>query len=471
MKGNFFKGSAFEPLLVDGLFDSPVSFGAIMDEMPMGTVFLDSDRRIVFMSRALSALTGYDTDEVRGLPCYSVIRSNICLQQCGHANSSAGLFEGQANIVNRQKQKIPVKIVASPIVNQQGETIGFMEIFEDLRARQEKGWVRDISGRFENLVGKSPQMGKVFNILPMIAQSDAALLITGESGTGKDVMAEAVHLLSERAKGPFIKVNCAALPEILLDSELFGHQKGAFTGATENKAGRFRLAVNGTIYLSEVADLPLGLQRKLLGFLDDKVVYPVGSNQGVNVNVRIIAATQRPLEQLVRDGGFRSDFLFRLSGIRLQLPPLREREGDVRLLLEHMLDTFSRQCKKNVKGLSPEALSLLMGYTFPGNVRELKNIVEYAVSVCRSDTIQAHDLPDYLAVDDFRLDQPGGFSMAAGNSMKNIVPDARGTWMDTEKKMILEALVAAKGKKSQAAEILRWGRSTLWRKMKKYGLE
>lgn len=466
-------GDEMDSALIDGLFPSPVSLNTVLDEIPRGVLLVDIRGRIVFMNRALSAMTGYDVSETRGLSCFNIVRSSICSGQCPCIEEDGeALTTASVSIVTRQMQKIPVRISRVSVRNIAEEAVGFLEIVEDLRAQHKTGDEANYGWRPGHLVGVSPQIEKVFSILPMVARADSPVLITGESGTGKDVIAESIHLNSDRARGPFIKVNCAALPETLLDAELFGHQKGAFIGASESKAGRFRLANNGTILLSEVGDLPSGLQSKLLAFLDDNIVYPLGSHQGVDVNVRIVAATLQPLDRLVQQGRFRSDLLFRLSGIRLQLPPLREREGDVRLVLEHILRLVAENFSKTIGGFSEKALGILMDYHYPGNVRELKNIVEYAVSVCRSDTVTEKDLPDYVVEGAGGGDNGSGLMMPVVHPGQNSFGHANGaTWEDTEKKMILEALVSARGKKSRAADVLGWGRSTLWRKMKKYGLE
>jgi two-component system response regulator AtoC len=313
-------------------------------------------------------------------------------------------------------------------------------------------------------------METLFAILPVIAQSDASVLITGETGTGKDMLAEAVHQNSERAKGPFVKINCGALPETLLESELFGHTKGAFTGAVENKQGRFRLAHNGTLYLTEIGDLPLPLQVKLLTFLDDKVVYPLGSNKGFLADVRVIAATHRDLEQMVQEGRFRQDLFFRLNVLRVHIPAVREREGDVRLLLDYFLNSFAQKLDRAISGFSPRALKVLMGYSYPGNVRELRNIIEYAVNVCKEAKVLPRHLPAYLfesqkmPVEAPRKGPDPGFSVfpLSGDTA---------SWPATEKRLILDALIKSKGSRSRAADLLGWARSTLWRKMKQHGID
>jgi len=321
-------------------------------------------------------------------------------------------------------------------------------------------------------------MEKIFQTLPVLAQSDASILITGETGTGKDLVAEAVHDTSNRAPGAFIKINCGALPETLLESEIFGHVKGAFTGAVENKPGRFKLAHNGTIFLTEIGDLPLSLQVKLLTFLDDKIIYPLGSTKGFNANVRIIAATHRNLEQMVHQGSFRQDLLFRLNVARIHLPPLREREGDIRLLLDHFFSSYVELLEKPIKGFSNEALTILLEYGFPGNIRELKNIVEYAVNISTGPVIQPDHLPAYLFdVSRETILKKSSFEKApdppeeSAPARPDMGEETPQTWQAAERQMILDALVRAKGKKNRAASILGWGRSTLWRKIKRYGID
>jgi len=459
---------------ISGLFNRPVAFAPLLDEIPVAIAVLDPDRRIVFINRALEALTGFVHPEPKGIPCAHVMRSDICLQRCpvGRKEDLTDPVCIDGDIINRDRQKIPVRVTFAPIRDVKGRLAGFLETLEDVRLLRELDGKIGTAYGFGQLIGRSPEMERIFRILPVIAQSDSSVLITGETGTGKDFVAEAVHQASQRAKGPFVKVNCGALPETLLESELFGHQKGAFTGAMENKPGRFRLAHNGTLYLTEIGDLPLSLQVKLLTFLDDKVVYPLGSTRGFHVNVRVIAATHRNLEQMVREGRFREDLLFRLNVVRQHLPPLRERGEDVRLLLDHFLHNLSSQFKKPIKGFSAKSLRILQNYSYPGNVRELRNIVEYALNICQEDQIQPRHLPAYLTEARAAQLTPGAErSQADLPDPSPISLDNKETalnWEAMERKMIMEALLKARGRRNQAAKILGWGRSTLWRKMKQY---
>jgi transcriptional regulator with PAS, ATPase and Fis domain len=272
-----------------------------------------------------------------------------------------------------------------------------------------------------------------------------------------------------------VKINCGALPETLLESELFGHRKGAFTGAVESKPGRIQLANNGTLYLTEIGDLPLPLQAKLLTFLDDREVFPLGGVKGFMADVRIIAATHRNLEQWAVDGRFRKDLLFRLNVIRLHLPPLRSRAGDIQLLLDHFLNALSTQLAKNIQEMSPNTLKILKRYKYPGNVRELKNILEYAVNICNEGRIEPKHLPSYIVESD-------PFDMVATEQQtpidtipKTDVPPIINSlsdqhWPDIEKDMIMRALIKAGGRKNKTAALLGWSRSTLWRKMSRYSI-
>ena len=462
------------PARIAGLFDNPLAFPAFLDEIPLGLAVLDKNRRIVLLNQTLEGLTGYSRQESRGIPCAYILRSNACLENCPAISmqDSADAVCMEANIINRDRQKIPVRITFSVIRDMDGRTVGYLEAVEDIRLLRSLNGKTDHAYAFGQVIGRSPQMERIFSVLPVIAQSDSSVLITGETGTGKDFVAEAIHQGSQRGKDPFIKVNCGALPETLLESELFGHQKGAFTGAVENKPGRFRMAHNGTLYLTEIGDLPLSLQVKLLTFLDDKVVFPLGGTKGFQVNVRVIAATHRNLGLMVREGRFREDLLFRLNVVRLHLPPVRERGDDIRLLLDHFMRSYLTRLKKPIKGFSTKALRLLLDFTYPGNVRELRNIVEYAVNICEEDQILLKHLPAYLtdpnARDWDREEEKKEPQALWAPEPQTRMPEK--DWASAEKTMIMDALLKTRGRRSKAAEILGWGRSTLWRKMKHHGL-
>jgi len=464
------------PPHIDNLFDIPIDFFGLLDEITIGVVVLDLDRRIVVMNQTLKALTGFNQKEFAGVACAHILRSDVCLQNCPalRVNEESGPKCIEGNLVNRDRQLIPIRITSAPLKDLDGKMVGFLETVEDISLLRKLNETISHAYKFNNIIGRSPEMEKIFQILPSLAQTDSSILITGETGTGKDMVAEAIHQSSNRAKGPFVKINCGALPETLLESELFGHCKGAFTGAVENKPGRFRLAHNGSLYLTEIGDLPLSLQVKLLTFLDDKEVFPLGSVKGVAADVRIIAATHRNLEQRVNDNRFRKDLLYRLNVIRLHLPPLRDRQGDIQLLLAHFLNTLSAQLGKKKAALSPKALKCLLTYNYPGNVRELRNIVEYAINICGDRQIKTKHLPSYLLeagqvyVTAMAQEPPNRLAVNVEDGLTR--PESDQGWPDIEKQMIMEALVKVGGRKNKAAISLGWARSTLWRKMKQHGI-
>jgi two-component system, NtrC family, response regulator AtoC len=460
--------------LISGLFDSSISLDQIIDEIPIGIAVLDLNHRVILLNRKLEALTGFVNSEARSLPCKYILRSRLCQHGCPTKQllQKNEPREIESDLINKNRQKIDCKITTVRLQDSNGKVYGFMELVEDLRHDKDSNYDHGPLFFHGKLIGKSLEMQRVFNILPAIAQTDSSVLITGETGTGKDFVAEAIHESSSRSKGPFIKVNCGALPENLLESELFGHEKGAFTGATDQKPGRFKLAHMGTLYLTEVGDLPLNLQVKLLSFLDDRVVHPLGSTKGINVNVRVIAATHRNLEVMARDGFFRPDLLFRLNVVRLQLPPLSKRGDDVRMLTEHFLQIFNSRFRKRISGFSDEAKKKLLAYHYPGNVRELRNIVEYSANICDGNSIRERHLPKYMIeIDPQMIESPQTTPQEPSPFKPSETAMGRiSNWMDAERQMLMDAMIKARGRKDEAAKIMGIGRSTLWRKLKKHGI-
>ncbi|MFO7860873.1 MAG: sigma 54-interacting transcriptional regulator [Desulfosalsimonas sp.] len=468
------------PHLITGLFDHPVAAEAILEEIPTALILLDTRRRIRYMNRAASALTGYGPQEAKNIACHNIVRSRAYLKDSPVSKISpdSGPVCVHSDLINRERQRIDVRITMIGLFDPGGRCLGYADAIEDMRAAAQPETQMHPAFSFAGVIGKSPDMENIFRTLPLIAKNDSPVLITGETGTGKDLAARAIHENSGRARGPFVKINCGALPETLLESQLFGHCKGAFAGATENRQGRFRLAHNGTLYLAEIGDMPLTLQARLLNLLDNNTVYPMGGTRSFQVDVHVIAGDHRNLEQMAEQGAFRKDLLFRLSMVRLHLPPLRQREDDIGLLTDHFLHQFSTAFGKDIQGPAPEALELLNSHTYPGNVRELRNIIKYAVNVCRQQQITPADLPAYLN---------GSILPAAGRmehdnrSWKEPIgtvsgsfqpaPEGAATWAETEKQMIIDALVRTGGRRNKAAALLGWGRSTLWRKIKQYQIQ
>ena len=309
--------------------------------------------------------------------------------------------------------------------------------------------------RIEGIIGESGRMLEVLSMVRRVAPSEATVLIRGESGTGKELIANAIHFGSPRARGPLVKVNCAALPDALLESELFGHEKGAFTGAIGSRQGRFELANGGTIFLDEIGDLPLHLQAKLLRVLQEREYEKVGSSRPVKVNVRIVAASHRPLETLIKAGQLREDLYYRLNVVTISIPPLRERRSDVALLIDHFLRRFAEKNGKTIRGLAHEAREILLRYDYPGNVRELENIIERAVVLTRDDVIDSGDLP-------LTVQEP---EVADGDRETNLTVAVEAL----ERHMIRDALARSDGVQTRAAELLGISERGLRYKLIKYG--
>lgn len=444
---------------------------AILNGLPHGVALLDHDSRLLGMNHYLEALTGYSSDKVHGIGVDFVLRSNLSHKNplYRQAFASGGPVVSEGDIIGASRRKIPVRLTVSAIGNDAAERIGLV-VVEDLspfRAMEkERGGVAEAKG----IIGHSPQLRKVLDFVQVLAQTDATALITGETGTGKDLLAEAIHHASRRAAYPFVKVNCGALPESLLESELFGYTRGAFTGAHTDKPGMFHLAQGGTLFLTEIGDLPLPLQVKLLTVLDDRAFYPLGSSKKVQVDVRVITGTHRNLKEFVEQGRFRQDLFFRLNVLNVHLPPLRERQGDVVFLADHFLQQFASGLRKSITGFAPGAMARLTDYDYPGNVRELRNIVEYAVSVCRGAEITPDNLPDYV-VKAHPAPRPVSFPLPETASVSGDEEmDGEANWLGAEKRLIMKALLRCKGNRGEAAKVLGWGRSTLWRKMKRHGM-
>ncbi|HVN88099.1 MAG TPA: sigma-54 dependent transcriptional regulator [Candidatus Binatia bacterium] len=314
------------------------------------------------------------------------------------------------------------------------------------------------SQRFEELLGASPAMRAVHDVLARVADSDASLLITGESGTGKEIVARAVHRSSRRRNGPFVAINCAAMPEPLLESELFGHARGAFTDARAARTGLLVQADGGTLLLDEIGDMPLALQPKLLRALQERVVRPVGADQEISFDVRLITATNRDLESAIEDGRFREDLYFRINVIHVALPPLRGRSGDVLLLAQHFLTQFASHSGKRVTSLSPAAAERLLAYAWPGNVRELRNCIERAVALAQYEQLTVDDLPEKIRA--YRRSH----IVVASDDPSELIP-----LEEVERRYILRAMEALGGNKTLAAQTLGIGRKTLYRKLQQYG--
>jgi PAS domain S-box-containing protein len=458
-----------------------IDISSLLEGIPHAAMILDDSFGVVRMNRLLEALTGYRSEDVAGIHGELVVRT-------GTGNNRGQLYKKvlqtgepcscMGDLINANRRKVPIQYTISALLDEKNreEQCGLLVIAEDISQVPSTVETGVLQSDSIELIGYSPKMQEVFNLIPLMSQTDASVMITGETGTGKDKIAEIIHKKSARSRYPFIKVNCGALPSGLLESELFGHVKGAFTGATRNKQGMFELADKGTLFLTEIGDMPLPLQVKLLSVLDDNEFVPVGGEKKVNVDVRIIAATHRPLREQIKVQQFREDLFYRLHVLHIHLPPLREREEDIRYLIGHFLEKFTQALGKSIVGFTPEAMQVLMNYNYPGNIRELRNIVEYAANVSTRKKVSANSLPPYIfeqqSTDNEPVQQPAaaesvGSKAAAieGNEGKN-----QESWEEIERNMIVEALKEHGGSRTKCSESLGWGRMKLWRKMKHYNL-
>jgi PAS domain S-box-containing protein len=432
-------------------------FETILCSLNEGVFCVDEQWRICFFSQAAEDITGFSREEALGSFCHEVFRSNICKKACAlryTIQNGTPIASMPIEITNKKGNKLPVSISTAILKDKQGKFIGGVETIRDLSLLEQLRKELDAKHTFEDILSKSPKMQHVFELIPTIAESESTVLITGESGTGKGLIAQALHNQSPRADNPFITVNCGAIPDTLLESELFGYKAGAFTDARRSKAGRFTLAQGGTIFLDEIGDISPAIQAKLLRVLQDKVFEPLGGVQSIKADVRIIAATNRNLSELVEEGTFRTDLYYRINVFRLELPPLEERMEDIPLLVSHFVAKFSALKGKEISGVSPEALAILMKHDYPGNVRELENIIEHAFVLCLGGMIQTHHLPDGL--------QP------RTSTPQRETLDLLGEY---EKELILNALRRNQWSRLQAAKELGIHKTTLFRKIRKLRID
>ena len=433
-----------------------------------GIMIVDKAGIVVEVNKAFETMTGYARDEVIGQPCtmLNCTQCEVALDvNEGHwcALFQAGSLEmNRCSIRNKSGVDLPVIKNASLLKDDSGEVIGAVETLTDITEilvrDQQIGDLKEqlrCSESFFGILGTSPKMRLLFDLIANTAKSDAPVLITGETGTGKELVAQAVHKMRDAGSRPFVKVNCAALSESLLESELFGHVKGAFTGAYRSRTGRFEAAHTGDIFLDEVGDLPLSTQVKLLRVLEETVIERVGDNREIHVDVSIITATNRDLELLVREGGFRKDLYYRINVIPIHVPPLRERPEDIPALVDFFMERRNLGHETVAKRFSASALDALLSYSWPGNVRELKGTIEYACVTCPESVIKTHHLPSRItgipAVDE-----------AVSFPSRKRESEAR--------KELIRALEQAGGNRTEAAKILGVSRVTIWNRIKKYGV-
>ncbi|NCD24098.1 MAG: PAS domain-containing protein [Deltaproteobacteria bacterium] len=379
---------------------APASTEAILESISDGVFTVDSSWRITFFNRAAEEITGVPKSEALGRLCSEVFRSSLCGDDCPLQRTLASgrpIIGSCGYIVTAQGERLPISVSTAVLRDETGRVIGGAETFRDLS--EIDALKRELEGRYHvgELTSRSPRMHRLFGVLPAIAASPSTVLITGETGTGKELFARTIHSLSPQAGGPFIAVNCAALPDTLLESELFGHKAGAFTGAIRDRLGRFAQARGGTIFLDEIGEISPALQVRLLRVVQERTFEPLGASRTETTDARIIAATNRNLPDLIRSGEFREDLYYRINVVRLELPPLRERKEDIALLVDQFIRHFNQIQNRAVPGIDSEALSLFMAHHWPGNIRELENAVERAFILCGRDRIGIAHLPEELA--------------------------------------------------------------------------
>jgi PAS domain S-box-containing protein len=435
-------------------------FNVILNSIADGVFTTDNDGKITFMNKAAEVITGFLRREAMGRHCFEIFRADICQSRCAlkeTLKTKKEIINLPATILKKGGQKVPISISTAVLKNERGQIIGGVETFRDLSAIEELK--KELSQKYTlgDIISKNYLIHDIFNTLPNIADSDSTVLIQGASGTGKELFAKAIHNLGRRKTKAFVKVNCGALPDTLLESELFGYVKGAFTDAKKDKPGRFALANEGTIFLDEVGDMSPSLQVKLLRVLQEKEYEPLGSTSPRKTDVRIIAATNKDLSKLMNEGKFRDDLFYRLNVVKIELPPLSKRREDIPLLIEAFIRKFNAKTGKQITGVSDAALRLLLRHDYQGNIRELENIIEHAFVLCGGNRIDVDCLPRELTV---RKEQPEPF----------VLPKEEHPFEKAEAEIVKKTLERHRGNRIGAAQELGISRATLWRKIKKYEL-
>jgi PAS domain S-box-containing protein len=433
-----------------------LDFITILDSIADGVFTINQDKIITFFNKSAERITGITKDKAIGQYCFDVFHANICEKSCAlekTIKTGKEIIDLPINIINSEGKIIPISISTAILRDEKGKIIGGVETFRDLSIVEKLKKEITKQYTFEDIVSKNYYMQKIFDILPDIAKSDSTVLIEGPTGSGKELLARAIHNLSNRKNKPYVVVNCSALPDILLESELFGYVKGAFTDAKKDKPGRFAIAEGGTIFLDEIGDISPALQSKLLRVLEEKEYEPLGSTESKKANVRIIAATNKNLSELVKKGTFREDLYYRINVIKIKLPPLSQRKEDIPLLVNHFIEKFNLLKGKTISNVSDDVLEFFMKYDFPGNIRELENIIEHAFVLCKGPVIEMQHLPEELFQHNITKKEP--------------INDLE----QAQAKVIIDTLKKYSGNKTKTAKELNIHKTTLWRKIKKFKIK
>ena len=438
--------------------ETPAPTDAILESISDGVFTVDLEWRITSFNRAAEKITGMSRKEAIGRLCPEVFRSSMCEAECAlrrTVKTGKPVIGRSGFIVDAEGARIPISVSTAVLRDAGGRVVGGAETFRDLS--EVEALRRELEGKFRigDLVSRSPVVQKVIEVLPAIAASPSTVLILGETGTGKELVARTIHSLSAQRKGPFVAVNCGALPDTLLESELFGYKAGAFTGATRDKPGRFAVARGGTLFLDEIGEVSPALQVRLLRVLQERTYEPLGATRSETTDARIIVATNKDLAEQTRKGAFREDLYYRVNVVRIELPPLRRRKEDIPFLVDQFVDRFNRLQDKNVPGIAAEALSLLMAHDWPGNIRELENAIERAFILCNEGDIGIGHLPEDLTAH--------GASAGVGS-------DVRSSHDILDARAIRAALERNAFNRLAAAKELGIHKTTLFRRMRKLGI-
>ena len=446
----------------------------IIESVQDSLIIVDDRGTFVAANQTAQLITGYKEEELKGQSC-KVLQCIGCeIIGDGTGKKWCPLFsegfitEKKCIITNKQNRIIPVVKSATVLFDDNNEIVGAVEtlkdISENINYRNELASIKKmyhIDDGFHGIIGRTPVMTNLYEHIESVASLDTPVMILGQSGTGKEMVAKALHETGNRASMPFIKVNCAALSENILESELFGHVKDAYTGAKSYRVGKFEAAHKGTIFLDEIGDLPLSVQIKLLRVLEEKIIQRVGTNESIPIDVRIITATNKNLEQLIEANLFREDLFFRINVFPLKCPPLNQRKDDINLIIQHFINILAKKTGKNILGFTPEAMRLMVSYAWPGNIRELRNTVEYAFVLAMGKSIGLEHLPDKITRCKFMDINPIKYA-----AFKNTVKLGF-----NEKERLLDVLQQVDGNQTKAAKILKVSRVTVWKRIKKYGIQ
>ncbi|MFZ5979026.1 MAG: sigma-54 interaction domain-containing protein [Candidatus Zixiibacteriota bacterium] len=426
----------------------------IFDSINDGVFTVDKNCVITSFNRSAEAITGFRAEEAIGKHCFDIFRTEVCHRQCALKDTlktQDPVDNARVTIITRSGNELPIQVTTTMLKDDTGNLIGAVEFFRDISEIEHLRQSLEQKQALEDIVSVNHQMHELINLLPDVAKSECNVLIQGPSGSGKELFAQVIHNLSPRRYGPYIKLNCAALPANLLESELFGYEKGAFTDAKSNKPGQFSLANGGTLLLDEISEMDISLQVKLLRVLNNGEYRPLGSTKTLHTDARIIAATNADLEESIAEERFRQDLYYRINVVNIKIPPLKDRSEDIPLLVNHFLQVYRRKSGKPIERMAPEAVAALRRHPLPGNVRELENAIEYSFVMCHGPEIRLEHLPLHIT--------------------SLVIPRSTGNGKEqNEKKIILETLRRYNGNRSQAALELGMHRTTLWRKMKMLGI-